>query len=329
MGYYLALDAGGTKTDCALADETRILARVTTGSIKRMRVTVDEATANLVSALERLSALSGIGLHAVAATCVGTSGYSIPLVSEWIRKTLSPLVGGRLVICGDEEIALDAAFRKGRGVVVIAGTGSNVGGRALGGEIVHAGGWGPAFSDEGSGNWLGQQSLRFAFRAVNERRPAPLLESIAKHWGLASRMELVAYANQIPAPDFAALTPVIVQCAETGDAVAVETLRSGGDELAKLALDVIGHIKELEGASGQRARASAAEATTGKEPRAQQGASFELPEVAFTGSVLQQIGIVRAAMITSLERAHPAIRVRSEAVHPLDGAVWCARNAAK
>ena len=34
---FLALDAGGTKTDYVLVDETRELARARTGTIKRMR----------------------------------------------------------------------------------------------------------------------------------------------------------------------------------------------------------------------------------------------------------------------------------------------------
>jgi N-acetylglucosamine kinase-like BadF-type ATPase len=37
MSFFLALDAGGTKTDYVLADETRELERVRTGTIKRMR----------------------------------------------------------------------------------------------------------------------------------------------------------------------------------------------------------------------------------------------------------------------------------------------------
>ena len=34
MSFFLALDAGGTKTDYVLADEVRELARVRTGTIK-------------------------------------------------------------------------------------------------------------------------------------------------------------------------------------------------------------------------------------------------------------------------------------------------------
>jgi glucosamine kinase len=31
MGLFLAMDAGGTKTQCLIADETRVLARAATG----------------------------------------------------------------------------------------------------------------------------------------------------------------------------------------------------------------------------------------------------------------------------------------------------------
>ena len=62
MSFFLALDAGGTKTDYVLADETRELARVRTGTIKRMRVDAATACQNLESALAELSARTGISM---------------------------------------------------------------------------------------------------------------------------------------------------------------------------------------------------------------------------------------------------------------------------
>ena len=43
MPFYLAIDAGGTKTDYLLADETRELARVRSATIKRLRVDAGSA----------------------------------------------------------------------------------------------------------------------------------------------------------------------------------------------------------------------------------------------------------------------------------------------
>ena len=56
------------------------------------------------------------------------------------------------------EIALDAAFGSGPGVIVIAGTGSIAYGRNAQGASARAGGWGSAISDEGSAHWIGRSA---------------------------------------------------------------------------------------------------------------------------------------------------------------------------
>ena len=306
MPYFLAIDAGGTKTQLLLADEQRELARILTGSIKRMRVGEDEARRNLTEALKALSRESGLGLQSIAATCVGTSGVSVPLVADFIRQVLAEQLGGEVQLCGDEEIALDAAFHGGRGVVVIAGTGSHVVGRTANGRMARAGGRGPAISDEGSGYWIGQQAVRGAFHAIDARTPTALMENIQRHWQLGSLDDLVAYANA--APDFASLTPVVVASAEAGDPVALEVLRRGGEELALLCLHVLKHMRELDA----------------EQPHESTG--FVLPEICFTGSVLHQVTLVRKSMFESLVRAHAGIAIRPTAIDPVVGALWRARK---
>ena len=51
MQYFLGVDAGGTKTEFILGDETQELARVRTGTIKRMRANQETTEANLADAL--------------------------------------------------------------------------------------------------------------------------------------------------------------------------------------------------------------------------------------------------------------------------------------
>ena len=300
MNYYLALDAGGTKTIGALADEERELARAQTGSIKLLRTDGEIARENLESLYTQLAASHSIDLKSITRTCIGTSGYSVPLVTNWIRHTVPQLAGGELLLCGDEEIALDAAFHGGPGVLVVAGTGSNVVGRANNGQLAHAGGWGPALADEGSGHWIGHEGLRSAFRAKNEGRPTQLIESVLQHWRLDGIDDLIEKANVTPAPDFSQLTPVVLACAETGDPVALEVLNRGGEELAHLALQVMRQLREL------------GEASTS--------------QVAFTGSVVHHIAQVRKAMVETLHRADPSIEIFSNPVDPIDGALWRARR---
>jgi glucosamine kinase len=72
-----------------------------------------------------LTKASGVPMSAVLRTCIGTAGETVPLVADWLRHTVAERVGGGLLLLGDVEIALDAAFRGGPGVLILAGTGSN------------------------------------------------------------------------------------------------------------------------------------------------------------------------------------------------------------
>ncbi len=300
MQYFLGLDAGGTKTTGALADEQRELARAETGTIKLLRTGKQNARQNLENLLTQLTNGQGIDLRSITRICIGTAGNSVPLVANWIRETVPQLAAGELLLCGDEEIALDAAFCGGPGVLVVAGTGSKAAGRTQEGRMAHAGGWGPALGDEGSGHWIGHEGLRSAFRARNEGRPTELLESVIGFWQLAGLEELVEKANAEPGPDFSKLTRVVIACAEKGDAVALEICHRAGEELAQLALSVMRQLRQLGETSVSR--------------------------VAFTGSVLEHIALVRDAMANALGRANPEIRIIPQAVDPVCGAIWRARN---
>jgi len=301
MPYFLAIDAGGTKTECVLADETRELARVRTGTIKLLRVGPEQAGDSLASGLAELTVHSGIDLRDVTRTCIGTSGASVPLVADWIRQALARSVGGDLLLCGDEEIALDAAFHDSGGVLVLAGTGSNVAGRTHDGRLTSAGGWGPVLDDVGSGFWIGHQALRLAFRALDERTPTLLIERVREYWKLETLADIIQHANATPAPDFSQLTMIVADCAQQGDAVAAEVLDRGGSDLAHLAQIVIERLREME------------------------GAEFVLPAVAVAGSILRSVAPVRNAMGRTLQLAYPGIRILPEAVDPVLGALWRAR----
>jgi glucosamine kinase len=302
MGYFLAVDAGGTKTIGAIGNEECELARSETATIKLLRTSSEQARHNLEALLDELARTQGIDLKAVSRICIGTSGISVPLVANWIRDTVGLLVGSDLVLCGDEEIALDAAFRGGPGILVVAGTGSNVVGRTGSGQFAHAGGWGPALADEGSGYWIGHQALRRAFRAKDEGRSTDLLDAVLQAWKLEQIENLVEKANSTPPPDFSALVRVVTACADKGDAVACEMLNEAGEELAKLTLLVLRRLQQLD--------------------------EETMPKVAFTGGILQHIGSVRAAMANALRRANPEIEVLPEPVDPIDGALWRARHGA-
>jgi N-acetylglucosamine kinase-like BadF-type ATPase len=264
--------------------------------------------------LAEIADSAGVSLGQVTRTCFGLAGLSNPAVREWAGSAVAELVGGELLLCGDEEIALDAAFAGGPGILVVAGTGSNAIGRSNAGEIFGAGGWGPVLGDEGSGMWIGLEAIRMALRAQDRTglggTPTSLLREIERHWKLNSLGELVAYGNQRgdcdhTAPDFASLTPVVARCADVGDPLAVEVLTRAGEQLAELVALVFRKM-------------NTAPAATPEEPVA--------IGVAFTGSVLARINQVRATMTARLAVLLPAVSVRQSPVDPLEGALWRARR---
>jgi N-acetylglucosamine kinase-like BadF-type ATPase len=304
MAYYLAVDAGGTKTEFVLADNEHELARVRTGTIKRLRAEEAITSQNLREALLDLEGQSGISMKDVSRCCIGTSGEAVPLVAEWLRRSFAEAVGGALILLGDVEIALDAHFFGGRGVLVLAGTGSNVAGRAGDGSIFTAGGWGPAMADQGAGHSLGLKALRRSFLAIDQERPTVLIEAVLDYWKLPSLNELIEYANGNPAPNFSELAPLVASCARDGDAVAQEVLREGGEQLAYLAGLVIERIRRRE---------------------QMDDIPFVLPAVAIAGSVLVQIAKVREALENSLRRMYPAVQLLTATKEPVSGALWRAR----
>jgi glucosamine kinase len=293
-----------------LGDESRELGRVRGGSIKRQRLDHAAAELNLRTAFDQLEAKTGVSTQSVSRCCVGTPGVATPLMVEWITEQFTARVGGELLLVGDVEVAHDAAFFGGRGVLILAGTGSQIIGRAADGELVFVGGWGPALADEGSRHFLGIEGLRRAFRAIDEERSTSLLQAIQQFWQLGSLGELVQLANENPAPDFSRLAPLVADCAHQGDVIAIEVVRHGAEELAALAALAIERIRRLE-------QAALNDSTQ---------AEFVLPPVALARSILERISFVRRSVEERLRLANPEITIREAVADPVLGALWRARR---
>ena len=302
MAFYLAIDAGGTKTDFVLADETRTLARQRTGTIKRLRTDADTALSNLEEGLRGLTEQSGIPMSSITRTCLGTAGETVPMVADWLRETIAERVGGRLLLLGDVEIALDAAFRGGPGILILAGTGSNVAGRTPSGKLSTTGGWGPMLSDQGSGHAIGLRAIRSIFLAIDEGRTTALQQAVMDFWNMPSLDLLIEYANRTPAPDVSRLTHLVLSVAQHGDAVAQEVLKAEGESLAYIVRLLILRLQAMQG-----------------------DASF-IPQIAFAGSIMERVMPVRDVLIATLRKEFPALRTMDGVVDPIEGALWRARD---
>ena len=303
MAYFLGIDVGGTKTDYVLGDDTAVLARARTGTIKRMRADAATASEHLAAGLCSLTKQSGISMNLITRNCVGTAGDTVALVVDWLRTELTSRVSGQLLIVGDVEIALDAAFYGGPGIVVLAGTGSNAAGRSPQGLLSTTGGWGPVIADQGSGHRIGLEAVRSTFLAIDEDRPTHLVDALLRFWSLRSLDELVAYANNTPALDFSRLTRLVVECAAQGDAVANEVLTREGEALGYLVRLLIRRLRRRD------------------DP-------LFTPSLAFAGSIAENVGPVRKALMCDVKREFADVQEIAGVVDPVLGALWRATSGA-
>jgi N-acetylglucosamine kinase-like BadF-type ATPase len=304
--YFLGIDGGGTKTTCAVGDEARLLAEATAGPSNIVRVGERQARESLQQSVRQACAAAGITPAQVSHTCVGGSGAARAELAKIVRSFLAEIIPTPIDVVGDMQIALDAAFDTGPGVIVIAGTGSIAYGRGRKGATIRAGGWGFAIGDEGSAHWIGRTAVSAVLRAADtdsigenakDRKHSPLVAALFKAWGVSSFADLARAANSIPPPDFSALFPVV---AASSDDLAVQVLNHAGRELAQVAAIVAYRLFAKE----------------------------ETPPipVAMTGGVFRHAPLVRQIFYNELRKLEPRAEVNPQVVEPVEGALRMARR---
>lgn len=299
MGLVLGIDGGGTRTRASIMNGTELVGHAEGGSIKRLRVGAEAAEANLRAILKDVFALAGV--KGVQAASCGVASATMPGIEEWITAVLRDFGAEKTEVVGDEVIALDAAFKGGAGILQIAGTGSNTIGRAADGSRESAGGWSSRLGDEGSGYWIGVNSVRRALKAHDREQPTEVLTQVGKLWKAADLDALVNMGDATPGPDFAALAPTINALAEAGDAVACAVLAEAARDLAEFVLLVRDKLRRKHNIAG------------------------EVP-VAWTGSVIEKMPLVREPFFAALKAAAPAMPVAQSAVVSIEGALWRAQK---
>ena len=235
MAYYLGIDGGGTKTTCLLGDETSILGRSDSAGSNVVRLGEPAAREALQQAARDTCANAKVDPDRITRTVAGVAGVGREEVRDFVDKALREAVGGDVAVVTDVQIALQAAFADGPGVVVISGTGSIALAQDGKGKTARAGGWGWAISDEGSGPWIGRAAVGAILHARDIGTVCELERMVLRVWQLADREQLVRAANALPQPDFGALLPDVASAANAGDLTAVGVFARAGRELAALA----------------------------------------------------------------------------------------------
>jgi N-acetylglucosamine kinase-like BadF-type ATPase len=245
--YLLGIDGGATKTLAAVLDIERGSLHVgRAGPSNEDAVGAKAAVQALLDAAGGALDGAGISEQDLAAAVAAVAGTDTASVTRHVHNAR----GESWIVVNDVVGAWATATGGGPGVAAIAGTGSNVFGVGSDGRSWRTGGWGHLLGDEGSGYWLGIESIRAALHDRDASGPPTALGAAACEFFERDTVEAVAslvYSKPLTKGEIAGFAIETAKLAEQGDQVACELFERGAAELGGQVAAVIEQAG-LEGA---------------------------------------------------------------------------------
>jgi|HubBroStandDraft_2_1064218.scaffolds.fasta_scaffold00208_15 N-acetylglucosamine kinase-like BadF-type ATPase len=243
--FVLGVDGGATKTLAAVLDlQDSTLHLGHGGPSNEDAVGAEAAVQALLKAADEAIDRAGIEPGQLGAAVLAVAGTDTEDLARNVRSARTDA----WIVVNDVVAAWATATGGGPGVAAIAGTGSNVfgvGGKGADARPWRVGGWGHLLGDEGSGYWLGVQSIKAALRDRERSGPATALSEAAMAFFDQPSVEAVAssvYAKPMTKGEIAAFAIETSKLAEQGDAVACELYEHGARALAEQIVAVIRQI---------------------------------------------------------------------------------------
>jgi glucosamine kinase len=220
--YVLGIDGGATKTLAAVLDlHERALHLGHAGPSNEDAVGTRLAVKAILDATDQALAGAAIAHAQLAAAVVAVAGTDTASIDRHLHDTRAD----HWIVVNDVVSAWATATGAQPGVGAISGTGSNVFGVGADGRTWRAGGWGHLLGDEGSGYWLGAQSI---VAALHDRdgsgSPTALSDAALQFFGSPSIEALAAsvYTTPLTKGEVAAFAVETSRLAHQGDVVARE-----------------------------------------------------------------------------------------------------------
>jgi N-acetylglucosamine kinase-like BadF-type ATPase len=249
--YTICIDGEGSKTILKVIDQTgKIIPLLKNGKqvheIEAMGANVNtigqKATEKVINSLFEDVSIVGEKEHhlldilPISRVVAGMAGVSVPQSYEFIRDLFLKLGISKdhLQILSDAEIALK--LLKGKGIVLISGTGS-VCFTENSGLRQKVGGFGRILGDEGSGYQIGLQAIRAGLAEERGFAPPTTLTPLLKNFfNVTELTALLPQINsvEISAATIAEISPLVFAQAAAQDPVALEILDQAANDLSKL-----------------------------------------------------------------------------------------------
>ncbi|MFT4076992.1 MAG: BadF/BadG/BcrA/BcrD ATPase family protein [Asticcacaulis sp.] len=237
--YLIGIDGGGTCCRARLQDtKGRTLGESTSGPAN-IRLGLDVAWANIMTSIDGALGAAALNRDILAKTALGLGLAGVVTPDDCTRTARAcPVAFGRICAAADYHVACFGAFGGADGAIQIAGTGSS-GYAIVGGEGQPVGGWGFLLSEKGSAAAIGRDAIRAALEAHDGLAiRTPLTEAIIVRFGTPAA--IIDWSETARPSDYGALSPLVFEFADEGDAVAQGLVRQVAADLDRFIAHLTG-----------------------------------------------------------------------------------------
>lgn len=230
MSIYLALDAGGTKTETIVHDETgHILLRNITKGCNAMDMGVEETVRRAEFAIREASGSIPGGKPDRAYCGIASVDY----YGATLRTALSERFPDWNIRWEDDGWGMiTSAIGARDGCCIVCGTGTSLFARVNGG-LHHVGGWGYLIDTWGSGYVLGREAIRAALRQTDGRGPNTKLYKLVCDKLGAPPETSIPTIYEGGRPFIASFAGTVFAARKQGDAVAEAIFDQGAEAVAE------------------------------------------------------------------------------------------------
>ena len=214
--YFLGIDAGGTSTKARLTDAAGLVIGEGVSGPGNVRMGIPAAFTSISEAYNQAIQQAGLAPKDIGKIRAGLGVAGLSRTGAIAQLQSQPFPFHSVKITHDADIANIGAHSGRDGGIAIIGTGS-IGIAKVGGKKIRVGGYGFPISDEGSGAYIGLQSIRITLRASDGRlEHSGLTRKVLERFD-GDTQAIVAWMDSATATEYAVMAPDVVNAAEAGD----------------------------------------------------------------------------------------------------------------
>jgi glucosamine kinase len=217
--FAIGVDGGGTGCRTVIVDRHGNTLGRGTGGPSNIATNLDEAVKNIQAAINAAAkdiTVSG-PVYSLSSAVLGLAGAN---VGDHARRLAERLGFARSKVVSDAQTSLNGALGGADGTGAMIGTGSVFASRKDG-VFRQLGGWGFQIGDQAGGARLGRCALEETLLAHDGiRQGSDLTRAMLVRYGGAPA--ITEFARKAAPGEYAALAPLVIEAAGTGDAVATE-----------------------------------------------------------------------------------------------------------